>query len=78
MNEIYYTYNLGYHNWYKFVERIIPGQTITQVVKKTILDQSIAAPIVVSTFFVAMGFLDKFSFTGMRKWKLKRGGRKEK
>lgn len=42
---------LGYHYWYQMIEKIIPGQVVQQVVKKVIIDQLVAAPMVFFLLF---------------------------
>jgi protein Mpv17 len=51
-------YVVGYHQWYKVIERVLPGQSLAQVLKKTLVDQTIAAPLIITTFFLVMGYLD--------------------
>jgi len=60
----------GYHYWYKGIEKLLPGQGNNQVARKVILDQSIAAPLVISSFFIFTGYLDNYSIAGsINKWK---------
>ena len=47
-----------YHQWYKFMDRVIPGQTYFQVVKKLVVDQTIMAPSIITTFFFAVGAME--------------------
>eukprot|EP01127_Copromyxa_protea_P020634 TRINITY_DN6920_c0_g1_i2.p1 TRINITY_DN6920_c0_g1~~TRINITY_DN6920_c0_g1_i2.p1 ORF type:complete len:189 (-),score=25.54 TRINITY_DN6920_c0_g1_i2:85-651(-) len=46
-----------YHYWYKFMERMIPGQTMKPVLTKLLVDQSVMAPTIITTFFFGMGLM---------------------
>ncbi|XP_012223635.1 mpv17-like protein 2 [Linepithema humile] len=48
-----------FHHWfYLFLERILPGRSAKSVVKKTLLDQSIASPTCLAIFFVGLGIME--------------------
>lgn len=47
------------HYWYKFLDRRLPGRTVSIVMKKVFWDQMICSPIVISTFFLTLGVLEK-------------------
>eukprot|EP01083_Nonionella_stella_P037904 103245_1 len=54
------------HGWYGFLERRFPGQASRAVFKKVIVDQSIAAPILNGTFYIAMGMMEWKSYDEIR------------
>lgn len=47
------------HYWYKFLDRRLPGRTVSIVMKKVFWDQMVCSPIVISTFFLTLGVLEK-------------------
>jgi protein Mpv17 len=49
------------HNWYKFLDRHMPGRTIQVVMKKVVIDQLVASPIVIMLFFLTLGCLRRSS-----------------
>lgn len=49
------------HYWYQILDRRMPGRTLRIVCKKVLLDQFICSPIVISTFFVTLGLLERSS-----------------
>lgn len=49
------------HYWYKFLDRRLPGRTVGIVAKKVFWDQMICSPIVISTFFLTLGLLERSS-----------------
>lgn len=49
------------HFWYKFLDKRMPGRNLTIVLKKVFWDQLICSPIVISTFFLTLGVLEKSS-----------------
>lgn len=49
------------HYWYKFIDQRLPGRTFSIVMKKVFWDQMICSPIVISTFFLTLGVLEKTS-----------------
>lgn len=49
------------HFWYKFLDKRMPGRNLTIVLKKVFWDQMICSPIVISTFFLTLGVLEKSS-----------------
>lgn len=49
-----------FHHWfYLFLDRILPGRSAKSVVKKTLLDQSIASPTCLAIFFVGLGIMER-------------------
>ncbi|XP_070505915.1 mpv17-like protein 2 [Chironomus tepperi] len=49
------------HFWYKVLDNRLPGRTFKIVVKKVLVDQMIASPIVISLFFVTLGLMKRES-----------------
>lgn len=49
------------HNWYNFMDRTFPGRTLRIVLKKVLIDQTVASPIVIILFFATLGMLRKTS-----------------
>lgn len=49
------------HYWYKFIDKRIPGRSFTTVLRKVFWDQIICSPIVISTFFLTLGLLERTS-----------------
>lgn len=49
------------HYWYKFLDKRMPGRSLTIVLKKVFWDQMICSPIVISTFFLTLGLLEQSS-----------------
>lgn len=47
-----------HHYFYAALERFIPGRNAKSIVKKTLLDQSIASPTCLIIFFVGIGLLE--------------------
>lgn len=48
-----------FHHWfYLLLERVLPGRSTKSVIKKTLLDQSIASPTCLAIFFVGLGILE--------------------
>lgn len=45
------------HNWYKFLDHKIPGKSLKLVLKKVLIDQTIASPCVILIFFLTLGLL---------------------
>ncbi len=43
------------HHWYVFLDSRFVGQTKTAIVKKFLLDQVIAAPLIIAAFFIVIG-----------------------
>lgn len=46
------------HLWYTWLDRILPGRTLTTVGKKIVADQLICSPISSASFFVGAGMLE--------------------
>jgi len=46
------------HNWYGFLTRKIPGQSIPAVLKRLFLDQILFAPLFIPTFMTSLMFLE--------------------
>ncbi|CAO1437976.1 unnamed protein product [Diamesa tonsa] len=49
------------HHWYKILDRRMPGRTFQNVIKKVLIDQAIASPIVIFLFFATLGVMRKES-----------------
>ncbi|XP_065080888.1 mpv17-like protein 2 [Ochlerotatus camptorhynchus] len=49
------------HNWYNFMDRRFPGRTLGIVLKKVLIDQTVASPIVIFLFFATLSVLRKAS-----------------
>lgn len=47
------------HHWYLFLDNKLPGRTIKLVMKKVLVDQTIASPIVIMIFFITLGILKR-------------------
>ncbi|XP_072758147.1 mpv17-like protein 2 [Anoplolepis gracilipes] len=48
-----------FHHWfYMILDRVLPGKSAKSIVKKTLLDQSIASPTCLAIFFVGLGVLE--------------------
>lgn len=63
------------HNWYKFLDRRLPGKTISVVIKKVIIDQIVCSPVCISVFFVTLAFLENLSWEETKKEIIKKGKR---
>eukprot|EP01126_Amoeba_proteus_P020928 TRINITY_DN2124_c0_g1_i4.p1 TRINITY_DN2124_c0_g1~~TRINITY_DN2124_c0_g1_i4.p1 ORF type:complete len:134 (-),score=27.68 TRINITY_DN2124_c0_g1_i4:327-728(-) len=61
-----------YHNWYRLVETQIPGKSVLQVIKKVLADQTLMAPLVITTLFFSIGWRQGKSFD--QTWKVGSGG----
>ncbi|XP_014472985.1 PREDICTED: mpv17-like protein 2 isoform X2 [Dinoponera quadriceps] len=49
-----------FHHWfYMFLDRVFPGKGARSVIKKTLLDQTIASPTCLTIFFVGLGVLER-------------------
>eukprot|EP01126_Amoeba_proteus_P020927 TRINITY_DN2124_c0_g1_i3.p1 TRINITY_DN2124_c0_g1~~TRINITY_DN2124_c0_g1_i3.p1 ORF type:complete len:159 (-),score=23.61 TRINITY_DN2124_c0_g1_i3:146-622(-) len=58
-----------YHNWYRLVETQIPGKSVLQVIKKVLADQTLMAPLVITTLFFSIGWRQGKSFDQTwKKW----------
>lgn len=49
------------HHWYQFLDNKLPGRTIKLVLKKVLIDQTIASPCIIFLFFVTLGVLKRSS-----------------
>ncbi|XP_037052258.1 mpv17-like protein 2 [Bradysia coprophila] len=49
------------HYWYKFLDKRMPGRSLSIVLKKVFWDQMICSPVVISTFFLTLGVLEQSS-----------------
>lgn len=48
-----------FHHWfYMILDRVLPGKSAKSVVKKTLLDQSIASPTCLAIFFIGLGIME--------------------
>ncbi|XP_025828887.1 protein SYM1-like [Agrilus planipennis] len=50
------------HNWYQFIDHMIPGKTMRDVIAKVACDQTIGAPINITSFIVCVDLLDGKTF----------------
>lgn len=49
-----------FHHWfYTILDRVLPGRNAKSVVKKTLLDQSIASPTCLAIFYIGLGILER-------------------
>ncbi|XP_072539568.1 mpv17-like protein [Salminus brasiliensis] len=53
----------GFHGnfsflWLRFLERRFPGKSISMVLRKLLLDQTVAAPLATSVFYTGVSFLE--------------------
>lgn len=55
------TVGVACHYWYKFIDARIPGRNLSSVLQKVFWDQIICSPIVISTFFITLGLLERTS-----------------
>lgn len=53
------------HYWYRWLDRRIPGRSLRIVLQKVLLDQLICSPLVIGTFFVTLGLLERASWDEM-------------
>lgn len=49
------------HYWYRYIDKRIPGKSLSVVLRKVLWDQVICSPIVISTFFLTLGILEASS-----------------
>ena len=47
-----------HHYWYKYLDLLLPGKTVTTVAKKILADQLVAAPFFAVTFVVFAALLE--------------------
>ncbi|XP_035899547.1 mpv17-like protein 2 [Anopheles stephensi] len=55
------------HSWYNFMDRRFPGRTIGLVLKKVLIDQTVASPIVIFLFFATLAVLKRSSWEETRR-----------
>lgn len=55
------TVGITCHYWYKFIDARMPGRNLRTVLQKVFWDQIICSPIVISTFFITLGILERTS-----------------
>lgn len=55
------TVGVACHYWYRFIDTRIPGRNLSTVLQKVFWDQIICSPIVISTFFITLGLLERTS-----------------
>lgn len=63
------------HNWYKYLDRRLPGRTISVVIKKVIVDQIVCSPVCICVFFVTLSMLENLSWEETRSEIIKKGKR---
>lgn len=56
-----FTIGLVCHAWYKYLDKFVPGYSLRIVIKKVALDQFIASPLCISTFFLTLAALEETS-----------------
>lgn len=49
------------HFWYKLLDSKLPGRSFNLVVKKVLVDQLVASPIVIFLFFATLGVMRRES-----------------
>lgn len=49
------------HNWYRYLDKMLPGYTIKIVTRKILLDQFIGSPLYIFTFFATIAYLEESS-----------------
>ncbi|KAG5672111.1 hypothetical protein PVAND_002266 [Polypedilum vanderplanki] len=49
------------HFWYQYLDSKLPGRTFKTVMRKVLVDQIIASPIVISLFFITLGVVRRES-----------------
>lgn len=48
-----------FHHWfYMLLDRVFPGKSAKSIIKKTLLDQTIASPMCLTIFFVGLGVME--------------------
>uniref|UniRef100_A0A1B6GB50 Mpv17-like protein 2 n=1 Tax=Cuerna arida TaxID=1464854 RepID=A0A1B6GB50_9HEMI len=63
------------HTWYKYLDRALPGRTLTIVMKKVIIDQIVCSPICISVFFLTLSYLEHLSWEVTKKEIITKGKR---
>lgn len=53
-----FTIGIFCHVWYRYLDKFIPGYSLKIVLKKVAVDQLIASPVCISTFFLTIGALE--------------------
>jgi len=53
-----FTQGLPHHWWYTWLDRVLPGNSLSTVFKKIVADQVIASPYFHSAFFIGVGTLE--------------------
>ncbi|EZA59178.1 hypothetical protein DMN91_008177 [Ooceraea biroi] len=57
-----------FHHWfYTILDRVLPGKNAKSILKKTLLDQSIASPVCLTIFFIGLGVMESRKIEEM--WK---------
>ncbi|XP_053667513.1 mpv17-like protein 2 [Anopheles marshallii] len=54
------------HSWYNFMDHRFPGRTVGLVLKKVLIDQTVASPIVIFLFFATLAVLKRSSWEETR------------
>lgn len=49
------------HHWYKLLDNKLPGRGIKLVLKKVLIDQTVASPCIIFLFFLTLGVLKRSS-----------------
>lgn len=63
------------HNWYRFLDRTMPGRTLSIVLKKVVIDQVVCSPLCITIFFLTLGYLEKSSFETIKEEIIEKGQR---
>ena len=50
------------HYWYRVLDSRMPGRNFPMVMKKVLVDQIVASPIVILIFFATLGLMRKESY----------------
>lgn len=58
MGTVGFCQGLPNHMWYTWLDRYLPGKSLTTVGKKIVADQVICSPISSASFFVGAGLLE--------------------
>uniref|UniRef100_A0A1B6DKT7 Mpv17-like protein 2 n=1 Tax=Clastoptera arizonana TaxID=38151 RepID=A0A1B6DKT7_9HEMI len=63
------------HNWYKLLDKALPGNSLNIVLKKVVIDQVICSPLCITIFFFTLGYLEKSSLNTIQSEIINKGKR---